>query len=814
MKYFFSLLIMMVAWNGFSQCEIGEIELIEVSCNNTLFFNAQLDFDYRDVGDAGFSVFGNGSNYGSFKYEDLPITLSNLTGNCETHYEFIIRDNANPTCTSPGYDLGQVCCAVDCSIDIVDSDISACEGGEINLWFDLATTNFFTDSVKVIADGGFSQSFALIDNTITIQDFNVDGADVVNFRLENPLDESCFTEFLYESDCVCNITNPDLQVIECSMEDSTYYVSVDFDHALTSDSFLIGGNSIFGGTFAYADLPLVVGPRDFSATTHVNFLIQDAGNAFCFAGIELGIINNCDVACNLAMANISTTDCEAGTKNIEFSIESSYESDQGFTFTWLDQVYGPFPYGESSYSIEDLPTSCGDDAVITLRDAGIETCVEQVAAPFMCCECDLWDLTIDVNCASGLLEYSFGSANSSDRYRLRIISGDEVLFQEHYFYNDQLPVDISTLQNGTYQLVINDSENENCTITTEFMVDCGFEICSLSNPVVERTMCADGLFNVHIDFDYAGVSDSFNIRGNGVDYGTFAYGETFYELTGLSADCETVYEFVIIDQADETCRVATSFDGPVCCNCFIEGMELNFLGCNIEGAAILEIVIDLDASDVRMDIDVVINDEFRGTFSPEAFPLQVPVSEGLNLVRLSTIDCNLLEDVHITCNACTINDLGTTLVSCENNLAVLSLDGIIEVDPAVEVFVNGISEGTYEDEDFPILIDNFMTNTAYTIELISTEYDVCQAQIEIDPFTCLDAVDDDAYTEKVYVAGNRIIIDTDRPEYNVVVSNIIGQQMTSVKNSPTIVDVSQWPVGIYLVTLVNEHGKRSFKVMR
>ncbi|HRP83667.1 MAG TPA: hypothetical protein PLC76_03015, partial [Saprospiraceae bacterium] len=55
--------------------------------------------------------------------------------------------------------------------------------------------------------------------------------------------------------------------------------------------------------------------------------------------------------------------------------------------------------------------------------------------------------------------------------------------------------------------------------------DINFE-CEIGNVVLDATDCDDGgKFYVSINFDYANVSDSFKIVGNGQYYGNFSYAD-------------------------------------------------------------------------------------------------------------------------------------------------------------------------------------------------------------------------------------------------------------------------------------------------
>ena len=71
-------------------CIIGDIETDISDCENGDFY-VTIDFDYQDVSDLGFSVFGNGNNYGDFEYGQLPITLGPFEANGQD-MEFIVVD--------------------------------------------------------------------------------------------------------------------------------------------------------------------------------------------------------------------------------------------------------------------------------------------------------------------------------------------------------------------------------------------------------------------------------------------------------------------------------------------------------------------------------------------------------------------------------------------------------------------------------------------------------------------------------------------------------------------------------------------------
>ena len=93
-----------------NDCFISDGEAIQHDCVDDMFM-VTLEFDYTNIGTNGFFVQGDGTNFGIFDYEDLPITIGPLAGDGSTHYEFEVVDMENQNC---GHliELGVVDCSV------------------------------------------------------------------------------------------------------------------------------------------------------------------------------------------------------------------------------------------------------------------------------------------------------------------------------------------------------------------------------------------------------------------------------------------------------------------------------------------------------------------------------------------------------------------------------------------------------------------------------------------------------------------------------------------------------------------------------
>jgi hypothetical protein len=67
-----------------------------------------VNFNYDNVG-TGFTVAGNGTQYGVFTYDQVPLPLGPLNGDGTTQWEFVVQDLQNLGCLD-FFDLGPVDC--------------------------------------------------------------------------------------------------------------------------------------------------------------------------------------------------------------------------------------------------------------------------------------------------------------------------------------------------------------------------------------------------------------------------------------------------------------------------------------------------------------------------------------------------------------------------------------------------------------------------------------------------------------------------------------------------------------------------------
>ncbi|MBL6657886.1 MAG: hypothetical protein ISP73_04705 [Flavobacteriales bacterium] len=90
-------------------CSIYDVIVEAEECDSNGYFMVMLDFGVNNSIAATFSVFGNGTTYGSFEYGQENYMLGPLLADGETEYEFVVQDNEDLDCQD-FYELGTVEC--------------------------------------------------------------------------------------------------------------------------------------------------------------------------------------------------------------------------------------------------------------------------------------------------------------------------------------------------------------------------------------------------------------------------------------------------------------------------------------------------------------------------------------------------------------------------------------------------------------------------------------------------------------------------------------------------------------------------------
>ena len=373
---YISILYLFFSTNIFGQCIIDDLIIEAHECENGTFL---IDLDFNSVGTTdSFTVVGNGTNYGTFAYSELYLTLGPLAGDGTTIYEFIIMDVNNPDCTS-FTEIGPIDCDnnTDCELSNLEITIGDCNpNGTYFLTFDFDYQNTTNDFFDLFVNGTFFGFYEFGNLPVSIPSFPPSGNENDYIQIcQNDL-PTCCTDLEFASNCndECVIDDLVAEVFDC--ENGMFFVDLDFNYEGVADSFQLIGNGNYYGTFAYVDLYLSLGPLVGDGTIDYEFIIIDNDNPDCTAEIGLGTVN-CNNECEIW--DLEITDyggCHSDSSYI-ITINFSYEnvSNDFFdifangeflsfhTFSDLPLMIEEFPASGNTYDViqvcqNDSPTCC------------------------------------------------------------------------------------------------------------------------------------------------------------------------------------------------------------------------------------------------------------------------------------------------------------------------------------------------------------------------------------------------------------------------------------------------------------------------
>lgn len=259
------------------ECNILEVIATPTECDGE-FFWVELDVEGNNLGES-FSVVGNGTNYGTFNYADLPITLGPFAGDAETSYEFGVIDLQNPGCSN-FTEIEPVNC-LPCDIRDLVYEVD-CGSDFYALTIDFIYENPVSDGFLLQIGGQTVESFSYDQLPITIDlPFNING-DII--RVEDLDNELCGETIDFDIPC-CTLGNAinELEVEECESNGEYYFTVNNFTGGNLSDSLVInyapaGSSIIATEVVSYGSLPVQIGPLSGDGATAYIVVLNDQEN--------------------------------------------------------------------------------------------------------------------------------------------------------------------------------------------------------------------------------------------------------------------------------------------------------------------------------------------------------------------------------------------------------------------------------------------------------------------------------------------------------------------------------------------------------
>lgn len=441
-------------------CSIESVHAITSKCDTIGNVYAYITFDEKNTSVDGFTMSGNGHNYGEFQYGEHSYKVGPLNADCHTIYEFEIKDKSIDGCSNFTELKEFLCCDSLCSIKDIEIH-EECKEGELEyLIIDFAHKNSLLNKFKLRINGIELGLFNYQDLPLKLSS-NIIKAKVLNIRIADYENESCHLESKYEVKCKlapCNLDDFIVTPLKCN-DDNEFEVFLKFKaHATGEHGFVVKVNTHIYDTLQYKEEGYHLGPFNGDCKTIYHFVIYDVDDPTCIADYKLKEPICCEhEPCRLSNPKVRISDCIHDTYSLLLNFSHSGTSNQFYY-----KVNGSTPL-LSDYA--DLPLSIGkinaDDPVsIVIIDKENEACVLEVTLPAIDCTSSAEDQNLsNVKIIHNNMTLK---VISDDSESLSIIGIIDIQGKLHLVLNPNektTEVDIQTLLPGVYILRIQSADH-------------------------------------------------------------------------------------------------------------------------------------------------------------------------------------------------------------------------------------------------------------------------------------------------------------------------------------------------------------------
>jgi len=534
-------------------CPIGDCGVDNVvvnfeGCNADGTYNAFVTFEHIDASYHLFDLWINEALVGTYELSDLPIWIENITSS-DTGFEYAkVCFNDDPTCCNsvqyilPPCGQNDECQIVDLWIDQgdcdADSNYYAHIGFEVlnstNEFFDLWINNEFHGYYHI-------GELPLYVENITPNE-NID-FDIIEVCVNDNPDCCAALEYMpipcYHTD-ECFMAAP-LCDIECISSDE-YIISIFFEYYNTSDSFQVLIHNEYLDTYAYTDLPVVLGVYSTSNPTFGEIIIADIADPECYITMTPEVPECYDGDCQINEIWVETDHCnEDGTYNAFINFDA-WNAGNDFFDLWINnQFVDNYFFGDLPLYYENIsPRENSDyDFVEICINDNPDCCAIYEYYPPDCTqtdECELFSPACDILCVGtdtfGLIVLMEGY-NISDSFTITDNNG---LSYGTHTYQEPALIGPFAADGTHYEFIITDSENEDCVAEMiPGVVICDeLELCSIETISMEVGECIDGTYDAYLDFDAMNVTNEFfDLWVNNEFHG-------YYDLSSLPLHLENI----------------------------------------------------------------------------------------------------------------------------------------------------------------------------------------------------------------------------------------------------------------------------------
>ncbi len=705
------------------------------------------DYHQRD----SFQLIIEGTNYGSFAYNDLPVQLSNvLIFTDALHFEVAACDKKKANCCvstfvdksdcppAPGDCIG----FEEVEAGIFGASTQYSPGDQV---FSIGELDFYLLEMPTLFWTTLFGDLAVVESDTLINPSS-EGQSLFFKAISTGVDFSQYSEPVEK-------VSIDVRLIEGPVNVSANGGQPLLLLNLSPEKYSIG-----------PEVTLTVKPSNGDST--VNTLIFEGNiKSLLLGGMSMFADNLCinpEDPCLISEVELYPTDCNDQGEfyvNLDFKYEGTADSfyvyQNGdsigrFNYKWLPVKLGPY----KGYN-------GGEDLSWIIQDAGNPDCAVEakLKEPVRCPEpCPVSSIEIlDANCSEEdgfhllTFDLSRDTAHSGSFYLL-VENGDSL----EYNYSD-LPVTVKLPNNSdtndtSYKIKVCDKERDECCLSKTYHVSCG--PCVIGDLQLKTVDCdEEGRLYVQLDFDHQGErADSFYVFYRDQNLGTFHYKWLPIKLGPFDNPVPGANGIVlsVVDAENPNCgnkAVLQSYDCPEPCP--IRRIHIVDTVCTNEGYHILTFDLDRDTT-IEGSFTLYTEDGRTQAFNYQDLPVQVkiPYNEDKNDISYkikvcanNTGDCCIERSYRLDCRLdCSISKLEVKPGECDENgnfYAYLDFD-YENVSDYFVLWQNGNELKKVGYDELPIKLGPFSAYTDEEIywEIFDSNNPECSGKVRLGPVDC------------------------------------------------------------------------------
>lgn len=662
------------------ECDLFNVSVIPSECNPNGVYSIVVDLEPSNPFYPLYVTVDN-EQFGPFEPNEFPLTLSPFIGqtnevtvtiqssneNCFYTTEFI--QDCNESCSDFTADLTDVICTDNSPYVTLEIFLTGVSANSSDLYLQNQNTGAllnveYTGNPLIVDWPTADDGVILIVDQIT----------------------GCETSFVYENlqDCEADCSEV-FNVLEVGCNEDGNPVFVFTANGPEGLPFVVrvGGPGSPEYPFVYGqdiyELTVDAVPNVF--TYELRFHDQLAGcvsevlvdnPCFCFINIESAEVTECNGDGQFfILLNIS-----AGTSwgNGTFIVEAgNYVETIPEGLSILEM--GPFESGTVSVFVTEATTgSCDTDEVLFQECPPVNCELGGLVIEGTTCDADgnyFINITFDSNVNGPFSVYNTATTDSVS------VTLDELPLQFG-------PYNINEIQ--TSQIVVHGVDENNlptCIIDGMFIQECEpLDECNFNDIFAEPYACDGDQFMVDVAFNNPnGGPLGFYIFGDGMLFGPFQYGETFYTFGPLDGS-ESSHDILLLDIANPACFGTYDFNYSCSDDCTILEVIATPTECDGE---FFNVELDVSGNNLGETFTVVGNGNNYGVFNYNDLPITLgpfvgdaETSYEFGVIDLQNPGCtNFTEIAPVNCQPCDIRDL-VYEVDCNENGYILTLDFIFE----------------------------------------------------------------------------------------------------------------------------------------